>query len=206
MSTTRWIKEVALVGLAAALVTSGAACSKGKKEETAKPPQASTAPKLSDAAKAANQLAGEAEQQARQQVEGAAQGGHKRERGGDDAAVPLEVRKQRFVTRTTKRIDALTKRIPDVDAKVKGLDEALVKKWGEIKPDLDAKLAAAKKDFEVYLAAPTDEAFAQARTKIRRALGSIEDALAAAESLGAAAKNAGAAPAPAAATPAGKAG
>lgn len=188
MSTTKRIQMLAVVGLAAALVTSGAACSKGKKEETPKPPQASAAPKLADAATAASQLAGEAELQARQQLDGAAQGGHKRERGGNDTAVPIEERKKRFVARTTKRIDELTKRLPAVDAKVKGLDDALVKKWGEIKPDLDAKLAAAKQDFATYLAAPTDDAFSQARPKIRRALGSIEDALDAAESLGAAAK------------------
>ncbi len=172
MSTAKEIQRLLFVGLAATLVTSGAACSKGKKEETPRPPHASAAPKLADAAGAANPLAGE--------------------RG----AVPIEERKKRFVARTTKRLDELTKRIPVVDAKVKGLDEALVKQWAAVKPDLDAKLAEARKEFEAYLAAPSDEAFLAARQKVRRALGSVEDALDAAESIGAAATSAtGAAPA-----------
>ncbi|MBK7974722.1 MAG: hypothetical protein IPK07_16070 [Deltaproteobacteria bacterium] len=178
MSMTQRIRNLALAGLAATLVTSGAACSKSKKEETPKPPRAAAAPKLADAAKAANQLA------------------------GDAAAVPIEERKKRFVARTTKRIDELTKRIPAIDAKVRGLDPALANKWSELKPGLDAKLAEAKKDFDAYLASPTDEAFGQARPKIRRVLGSIEDTLDAAESVGAAANGA----VPAAGKPAAEAG
>lgn len=193
MSMTQRIKQLALVGLAATLVTSGAACSKGTKEETPKPPHASAAPKLADAAGAANQLAGDAQQQARAQVEGAAPGGHEHERGGEDGAVPIEERKKRFVARTTKRLDELGKRVPAVDAKVKGLDEAIVKQWAAVKPDVDAKLAEARKEFDAYLAAPSDEAFFAARPKVRRALGSVEDALDAAEAIGAAAKSAPAA-------------